>query len=238
MNLLQRVKTSLLISTALSILIASVSTHANMVIVSSDSNIQDNTNFFDSIFEGENVYSRFGTHYSFATTNWAGVATETANSYDGSEYLAESALDGVDWLIAGSATLYTGDELNYIDHFIAGGGNLWVVGEGSYYSEINESANQLLSHIGSSMSVSADHTNKHAYTADRFGMPNDLAQSEWAGIYAGNIVGGEALYKSKNRAVLAFESTATVSPVPVPGSLLLFGTALMGFGVIKRRKSV
>lgn len=71
-------------------------------------------------------------------------------------------------------------------------------------------------------------------------MEGGLSQAETA-LVAG-IEGGQSYFNihtttNPNGEIRSQLSPAPVSPIPEPASLILFGSALLGFGVIRRRKS-
>ena len=141
---------------------------------------------------------------------------------------------GVEWVIAGSATIWSQTELDILVDFEANGGNVWVVGEyPSIHSDINQSGNSVLVALKSGLSFDLNASNNSGDATNISPHPFTVGVTNWDGGSAGSILGGQALVTHDSGAVLV-----AVSQVPVPAAVWLFGSALAGLGWMRRKRTV
>ena len=152
--------------------------------------------------------------------------------------LDSSLLSGLDLLFlelgAYASNPYSVDEIFAINNFIGSGGNLGIVAE-----PVNtglDSVNNLLSDLNTTFNLGT-HTN---LTGEGTGPTSVLPTTLTVGVVNYSLLtfnpisGGIAAIQQNSLTGVAFESN---SAVPVPAAVWLFGTALVGFiGVSRRRK--
>ena len=159
------------------------------------------------------------------------VSTLSTSELDG------STLAGLDLLFlelgAFAANPYSASEILAINNFVASGGNLGIVAEpvGTGLGSVNT----LLSDLGTSFSLDT-HTNT---TGQGTGPTTVLPTSLTVGVLSYSLLtfnpinGGIAAVQQNSLTGVAFESVAVI---PVPAAIWLFGTGLVGFAAISRRR--
>lgn len=222
-----------------------------------DSNIfttqEDNEILFQNIFNGQNVFN--DTSYSLA-----GLST-TANVTNG--MISSANLTGQDFLITGCCrTTYSNPERTTIVDFVNGGGSLFLIGEyNPNRTDTNIAVNQLLTDLGSTMSLSLTDNLIGAgpvvldsvTNSTVFGAGVDSWYTEGAAVLILLGLNGEAVVSGRDPricnpdglpncegvgslgAVVAYDA---LSPIPVPAAVWLFGTALIGLLGLQKRRQV
>ena len=213
------------------VLVVSSFANAGLIIASGDSNINDslNTQFFNSLFGGQEVIGRNGSLNTWATNNWGAFATSTATSYTTTSSISSSL--SADWVILGSGSTITASEFSFLDSFVNDGGNLWVVGEASGYTAINAVATSVLNHFNTGMNIS-EATVYATGTASSEAILLGGGPSfkvNWASY----ITGGTALYSDNNGAIISSFNTTSV---PEPSTLAIFALGIMGLAARRFKK--
>lgn len=203
------------------------------IIVTADSNVETNTQFFENVFSGTNVYGRRGTIQTWGLDNWFGTAMATANSSSSGATITAAAISGIDWLVVSGGPTPDATEMSLIDSFLAGGGNLYLGGEADNPYAAHTTANAVLAHIGSPVFLD-DTANFFDDGTAVSASPYTAGAPNWVGAYAGNIVNGTPLYQSAEGTTLV--ALASTSPIPEPSNVLCVLGALGGAFFLRKRK--
>lgn len=218
-----------------------------------DTTLGDNEILFQNILNGQNVLND-------SALSLGGLGT-TANITNASITGANLAAQNI--LVTGfGKSSYSATELDDISTFVTGGGSLFLVGEyNPNFSLLNTSINEILSLVGSGMSLSLTENLIGAGVVDLVNVTNNTPFG--AGVNAWHTGGaqsllllglnGQAVVSGQDPrpcdtngnpicvgvgrigAVVAYEM---LNPIPVPAAVWLFGTALIGLvGFGKRRKA-
>lgn len=221
---------------------------ASSVFLVGDSNLfsttTDNEVLIQNIFDGTSVLSTEATYNALTLASLGTTATETIGAIN------DTNLAGKDFLLTGysySRNSFTGAEILSISHFVSGGGSLFLVGEGNpSFSPLNSAINLVLAAVGSTMRLSTtDNFDNGGFTSLSSlttGTPFGSGINGFTVAYASSIslgTAGQAVVSGIADAsfgtAVGFES---LSAVPVPAAIWLFGTALIGLvGFGKRRKA-
>ncbi len=237
----------------------SVQVFAAGVFLVGDNNIfttlGDNEILYQNVFNSQNVLND-----STLIDPLGGLGT-TAVVTDGS--ISAANLSGQDYLMTGfNRGSYSATERTDIVDFVNGGGSLFLIGEyNTNFSALNTSINQILLDIGSTMSLSLTQNHIGAGPVDLVSVSNST--SFGAGVNAWNTDGaqslillglnGQAVVSGQDPrpcntggvpvcdgvgdigTVVAFEN---LNPIPIPAAVWLFGSALIGFLGMSRRRNV
>ncbi len=216
--------------------LAASQVNAGIIIAVGDSNISSNANstFFNNVFGSQNVIGLNSTIDPWALDNWDTTATATAASYSQSTSLTSTALAGADWLIAASGSAYDNATMQLIANFLSAGGNLWVGGEAQVFASFAP-ANQLLSFLGSTMSLNPVDTSSYNSSTNTNLDPYTVGTTGFSAVYQSTISGGVALYASNSNAVVSIDRTTFASAVPAPSMLAIFGIAFAGLALSRKR---
>ena len=214
--------------------------NAGLIIAVGDSNINNSSNsvFFNNVFGNQNVIGLNSATDPWSLDNWDSVATQTAASYSQSMTLSSSSLIGADWLIASSGSLYSQSTLQLISGFLSAGGNLWVGGEADVFSAF-EPANQLLTHLGSSISLDAVSTSQYSSASNTNSDAYTVGTTTFSANYLSTITGGVALYSSNGNVTAAIDRTTfqeNATSVPEPSTLAIFALGIMGLASRRFKK--
>lgn len=225
--------------------LCSSTANAGSVFLAGDSNIfgttADNEILFQNVFNNSSVAN-------FSSRSLAGLGTTaTQTSYGSSSTITSSSLSGNDFMIFGynDTNGVSESELFAITEFYNDGGSLFLFGEGnSYFSSLNSSINSILTAIGSSMSLSLtanlDNSGYTTFNNTAASSPYNTGVNSWQTAYAAQILLGDGTSLVQGVAdngfgvALAYEEH--MSPVPVPAAAWLFGSALIGFAAMRRKK--
>lgn len=207
--------------------------NAGVIMVSGDTNIGANGQFFSNVFGGQDVLSLNTGTSAWNTSNFTGTVDNYTASFSTATNLTSSISAGIDWLIAATDRLYSNTQLSFISEFLNNGGNVFVAGEGSLYTEERNAANQLLDYLGSSIDVLSSNFSgsssaliSNSYTA---GAPS------FSYAYSAALAGGTGLYGASNsRYNVAIENYSV--GVPEPSVLALLGLGIAGFGLSRKRR--
>lgn len=215
----------------------------------------DNEILFQNIFNNQSVLND-----TTITSPLSGLGT-TAAVTDGS--ISAANLAGQDYLMTGfNRPAYSATERTDIVNFVNGGGSLFLIGEyNTNFSALNTSINEILLDIGSTMSLSLTQNLIDAGPVDLVSVSNST--SFGAGVNAWHTDGAQSLINLglNGQAVVSGQdprpcsigsvpvcdgvgeigtvvALENLSPIPVPAAIWLFGTALIGFVGMSRRRKV
>lgn len=220
-----------------------------------DSNVftasADNEIFLQNVFNNKNV-----ANYGVASLDGLGTtATETLLGgsffpFSAPSTITSANLAGNDYAIFGPLRdSVSASELIALNSFVSGGGSLFLTGEGNdAFVETNRAINQILTAVGSSMSLSLTTnfdnspfgTSFNATTSGEFGNGVNTWNSGFASsINLGKgtaVVAGSANLNVFGTAVAYEDLRPAPSPVPAPAGLPLLASGAIALMALLRRR--
>lgn len=215
-------------------LLGSVPAVAGTIVVATDSNIGSATNntFFGNVFDGTNVVANSS---DWMISNWDNQIVSHADSFSiDPGALTDAELAGANWFIATGQVTYSANDIDILSNFLANGGSVWVVGEGSYYDSYNVSDNALLAGLGSSISINLSGNATGAVTigADPF----TVGVTNFDYDYASTILtGGTDIISAGGQGIIAVQRTSSVPDTASTFLLLALGAGAM---IMARRRAI
>lgn len=133
---------------------------------------------------------------------------------------------------------FTTAELNALSAYVTGGGSVFFMGELEGFDLENTRINSALTILGSSMTIlDAKLDLGFTTTANIDPDPLNAGVSSFTFAASSTVSGGTSLIRSTNNTpIIAYEN---VPAVPVPAAIWLFGSGLLGFvGIARRKKAI
>lgn len=151
----------------------------------------------------------------------------------------DALLTGIDLYISMlPSDNFTTPELNALSAYVSGGGSVFFMGELEGFDLENTRINSALTILGSSMSI-LDAKLDLGFTTTSNIDPDPLNTGVSSFTFAASsaVSGGTSLIRSTNNTpIIAYED---VPAVPVPAAVWLFGSGLLGFmGIARRKKAI
>ena len=130
---------------------------------------------------------------------------------------------------------YITSEIDALSDFLSSGGSLFLLGDHAGWSDENSRINALLGALGSGMSIVNAQLDPGIFNTTNIDI--DALNVGVNSFYEGSVStvsGGTSLIRTTNNTTfIAYE---TVSAVPVPAAMWLFGSGLLGLAGMARRK--
>lgn len=256
---MQRTTFRRLIITALLVFGTVLPAHAGLIVLSGDTNILNpvngsggvpinagNQQFLTNVLGGSttalvhnNCLGCSGTIAgapSIIDTYYNGLSGVSSSLHSGA--ITAAALAGVDLFVSIlPATAYSAAEILALAGW---GGDILFIGENGNFTFQNNNINAALAALGSSMSLLNNIIDSGFHTATGVQIASDaLTAGISSFVYAAPsevmVSGGTALFfGTGGEAFVAYDGMS----VPEPSTLLLFGAGLIGFALVRRRRSV
>lgn len=231
---------------------------ANLILISGDSNIgnpldgssgapinANNGTWFNNILgsgttvkvQNDDISQSSFVDSASAINNFyntqGGVTSSLVNT---GTTINDALLTGVDLYISMlPSDDYTTQELNALSAYLSGGGTVFFMGEREGIDAPNIRINNALTLLGSNMSI-IDASLDLGFTTTTNIDPDPLNAGVSSFTFAASsaALGGTSLiHSTNNTTIIAYEDLAEV---PVPAAIWLFGSSLLGFMGIARRK--